>query len=260
MLLIDFAKLNAGCLGTTLADRGMTDLNHLSFPTILEKLQLGSNRDPTEYFPTTPPNDRIDFSSKLIALKQQKAILDIIGPAKIAANIPVCFTTFVALRPKTYLRQYVEVARVLCGDANQLRFNVWLEDILPRHKNSWSESTTQQAVDAFKAFFAQEFPAGQIMLSSQIAPAGIPKWFAENLTTITTEDFLSALPFHLRNPMFIKTFQVVHFTWNCYLLHRWPGVYLGGINNKRHFQIFRKVAGTNVTVILLPLGTESVLP
>jgi len=259
MQLIDFAKLNRQCLNVTMADMGMADFNNLPFPVVLEQLDLGSNRVTEEYFPTQQPANKIDLSGSIQTLKQQRKIVDAIGPTKISSNIPICFSTFVGIKPKEYLKQYVEVAKILYEPSNKLRFVVWLEDTLTILKNGWNASTAQQAVDAFKAFFSKEFSECQTILSSEIAPIGIPQSFAEKLSVITTEEFLSALPFHLRNPMFVKTLDVVHFVWNCYILYRLPGVHLAGITNKRHFQLFRKVVGTKVTAILLPLGSESVL-
>jgi hypothetical protein len=258
MQLIDFAKLNHQCLKVTMADMGMADFNNLPFPVILERLDLGSNRDTKEYFPAQQSTGKIDLSNSIQALKQQRKIVDTIGPTKISSNI-ICFSTFVAIKPKEYLKQYVEVTKILCGPLGKLRFVVWLEDTLTILKNDWNVSTAQQAVNAYKAFFSKEFPECQILLSSEIAPIGIPQSFAERLSAITTEEFLSALPFHLRNPVFVKTLDVVHFVWNCYVLYRLPGVHLASITNKRHFQLFRKVVGAKVTAILLPLGSESVL-
>ena len=259
MQLIDFAKLNRQCLNVTMADMGMADFNNLPFPVVLEQLDLGSNRVTEEYFPTQQPANKIDLSGSIQTIRQQRKIVDAIGPTKISSNMPICFSTFVGIKPKEYLKQYVEVAKILYEPSNKLRFVVWLEDTLTILKNGWNASTAQQAVDAFKAFFSKEFSECQTILSSEIAPIGIPQSFAEKLSVITTEEFLSALPFHLRNPMFVKTLDVVHFVWNCYILYRLPGVHLAGITNKRHFQLFRKVVGTKVTAILLPLGSESVL-
>ena len=259
MQLIDFAKLNRQCLNVTMADMGMADFNNLPFPVVLEQLDLGSNRVTEEYFPTQQPANKIDLSGSIQTIRQQRKIVDVIGPTKISSNMPICFSTFVGIKPKEYLKQYVEVAKILYEPSNKLRFVVWLEDTLTILKNGWNASTAQQAVDAFKAFFSKEFSECQTILSSEIAPIGIPQSFAEKLSVITTEEFLSALPFHLRNPMFVKTLDVVHFVWNCYVLYRLPGVHLAGITNKRHFQLFRKVVGTKVTAILLPLGSESVL-
>lgn len=260
MQLIDFSKLNHQCLNATMADMGMTDFNNLPFPVILEQLNLGSNRVMEEYFPTQQPAGKINLSETIQALRQQRKIVDTIGPIKISSNIPICFSTFVGLKPKEYLRQYVEVAKILCGHStDRMRFVVWLEDTLTILKNDWDVPTAQQAVSAFKTFFAKEFSKCQIMLSSEIAPVGIPQCFAKKLSAITTEEFLSALPFHLRNPMFVKTLDIIHFAWNCYVLYRLPGVHLAGITNKRHFQLFRKVVGTKVTAVLLPLGSESAL-
>lgn len=257
MQLVDFAKLNHLCLNATMTDMGMADLKNLPFPIILDRLGLGSNRLTREHFPTQQRTGKIDISEGIQALKQQKKIVDIIGPTKISSSIPICFSTFMGLKPKEYLGQYVEVAKILCKSSNELRFVVWIEDILTILENDWDASTAQQAVNAYKTFFSEELPESKMMISSEIAPIGIPQGFSEKLSVITTEEFLSVLPFHLRNPMFVKTLDIVHFVWNCYLLHRFPGVYLAGINNKRHFQLFRKVVGQQITAILLPLGSEN---
>lgn len=258
MQLIDFAKLNRQCLNVTIADMGMADFNDLPFPVILERLDLGSNRVTEECFPTQQSiGGKIDLSGSIQSLRQQRKIADAIGPTKISSSMPICFSTFVGLKPKEYLKQYVEVAKILYESPNKLRFVVWIEDTLTILKNGWDVSTAQQAVNAYKAFFSKEFPECQMILSGEMAPVGIPQSFAEKLSAITTEEFLSALPFHLRNPMFVKTLDIVHFIWNCYLLYRLPGVYLAGVNNKRHFQLFRKVVGQQVTAILLPLGSEN---
>ena len=257
MQLIDFAKLNRQCLDVTMADMGMADFNDLPFPVVLEQLDLGSNRVTEECFPTQQSGGKIDLSGSIQTLKQQRKIVDAIGPTKISSNMPICFSTFVGLNPKEYLKQYVEVAKILCEPHRGPHFLVWLEDTLTVLKNGWDTSMAQKAVDAYKAFFRKEFPDSHVLLSSEVAPIGIPQSFAEKLSVITTEEFLSALPFHLRNPMFVKTLDVIHFAWNCYILHRLPGVYLVGVNNKRHFQLFRKVVGQQVTAILLPLGSEN---
>lgn len=259
MQLIDFAKLNYQRLNATMIDMGMADFNNLPFPIILERLDLGSNRATEEHFFTQPSTGKIDLSRSIQTLRQCGRIVDTIGPVKISSNTPICFSTFVGSKPKEYLKQYVEVAKVLCVSSERLRFVVWLEDTLTIFKNSWNASTTRQAMNAYKAFFTKEFPECQIMLSSEITPVGVPRSFTEKLSAITTEEFLSVLPFHLRNSMFVKTLDVIHFVWNCYILYRLQGVHLAGINNKRHFQLFRKVVGKQVTAILLPLGPESVL-
>lgn len=203
------------------------------------------------------PGGKIDLSGRIQALRQRKKIVDAIGPTKISSNMPICFSTFVGIKPKEYLKQYVEVAKILCEPFRELQFVVWLEDTLTVLKNGWDASMTQKAVDAYRAFFRKEFPDSQVLLSSEVAPIGIPQSFTEKLFVITAEEFLSALPFHLRNPMFVKTLDIVHFVWNCYLLYKLPGVYLAGINNKRHFQLFRKVSDQKITAILLPLGSEN---
>jgi hypothetical protein len=256
MQLIDFARLNYQRLNATIADMGMADFNNLPFPVILKKLDLGSERDTKEYFPIQQPSGKIDLSGSIQILKQQRKIVEAIGSTKISTNTPICFSTFVGIKPKEYLKQYVEVAKILCGPLSELRFIVWLEDTLTILKNDWNISTAQQAVNTYKAFFSKEFPECQILLSSEIAPIGIPQGFAERLSAITTEEFLSVLPFHLRNPSFVRIFDLVHFAWNCYVVYRLPGVYLAGINNKHHFQLFRKIVGKQISVLLLPLGPE----
>jgi len=256
MLLIDFTKLNSQYLNTTMADMGMADFKSLPFPVVLEQLNLGSDRVTEEHFSTQQRSGKTDLSVNIQTLRQHKKISDVIGSTKIPRSTPVCFSTFVGAKPKEYFRQYVEVAKILCEPSHGLRFVVWLEDTLTILKNGWDVPTAQQAIDAHINFFSQEFPESQIMLSSAVTPMGIPQGFAERLSSISTEEFLSVLPFHLRNPMFIKTLDVVHFAWNCYLLHKMPSIYLAGINNKRHFQLFRKVVGQQITVILLPLGSE----
>ena len=257
MLLIDFTKLNTQRLMATMAEMGITDFSNLPFLTIIEQLDLGSNKVVEEYFSPQYLGSKIDLSKTIQLLKHQKKIVDTIGPIKISSNIPVCFSTFVNLKPKEYLKQYVEVAKILCGPSKKLRFVVWLEDTLTILKNGWDTSTIQHAVDVYKAFFLEGFPESQVLISSEVTPVGIPQSFTEKLSTITSKEFLSVLPFHLRNPMFIKTLDIVHFAWNCYLLHRMPGIYLAGITNKRHFQLFRKVIGQQITAILLPLGSEN---
>lgn len=257
MQIIDFAKLNCQRLNVAMVDMGMADFNNLPFPKILERLDLSSYRITEEWFPARQPSGKIDLSGRIQALRQQNKIVDAIGPTKISSNMPICFSTFVGIKPKEYLKQYIDVAKILCGSSCGLQFVVWLEDTLTVLKNGWNASMAQKAADAYGAFFRKEFPDSQVLLSSEVAPIGIPQSFAEKLSAITAEEFLSALPFHLRNPMFVKTLDVVHFAWNCYLLHRLPGVYLAGINNKQHFQLFRKVSDQKITAILLPLGSEN---
>ncbi|MFH1656540.1 MAG: hypothetical protein ABH956_02065 [Candidatus Nealsonbacteria bacterium] len=191
-----------------MTDMGMADFNNLPFPVILEQLDLSSNRVTEEYFPTQQPAGKIDLSETIQMLRQQKKIVDVIGSTKISSNFPIYFSTLVKVKPKEYLKRYVEVAKIFCELSNKLIFVVWIEDTLTILKNNWNVSTTQQAINAFKTFFSKEFSKCQIMLSSEIAPVGIPQSFADKLSAITTEKFLSALPFHLRNPMFIKTLDI----------------------------------------------------
>jgi hypothetical protein len=257
MLIIDFSKLNSERLNTTLAEMGVVDFNSLPLPAILERMGLWSNRKTEENFPLQQCSEKIDLSADIQELGEDKKIVDVIGPTMVFKSSPVCFSTLLGTRPKVYLKQYIEVARILCKPSNGLKFIIWLEDTLTVLKNGWDVSATKNAVQKYKLFFAQEFPNCQIMLSSEIAPVGVPQDFVEKLSTITTNEFLSALPFHLRNPIFVKTLDIVHFVWNCYVLHKMPGVYLAGINNKRHFQLFRKIVGSQITAVLLPLGSEN---
>jgi len=257
MQIIDFLKLDCQRLNATMAEIGIIDFNNLSFLTLVERLGMGSDRLTEENFPIKQCLGKINLSESIQQLRKDKEVADVIGPTKIFKGSPICFSTLLGTKQKAYIRQYIKVARIICKSSSGLEFVVWLEDTLTTLKNGWSVSTTRDSVEAYKAFFTREFPECQIMLSSEIAPVGIPQSFAEKLSAITIEEFLSALPFHLRHPMFVKTLDVVHFAWNCYLLHRLEGVHLGGINNKRHFQLFRKVVGQQITAILLPLGSES---
>lgn len=257
MQIIDFLKLDCQCLNMTMAEIGMADFNNLPFLTLVEQLRLCSDRLTEESFPTQQCLGKINLSGSIQQLYSDKKVADVIGPTKISKGAPVCFSTLLGTKPKAYLRQYIEVARILCKPSSGLRFVVWLEDTLTTLKNGWSASTTRNSVEAYKTFFDREFPECQIMLSSEIASVGVPQSFAEKISAITVEEFLSALPFHLRYPMFVKTLDIVHFAWNCYFLYRLGGVHLGGINNKRHFQLFRKVSGQQITAILLPLGSEN---
>jgi len=257
MQIIDFLRLDYRRLNTSMGEMGMVDFSNLPFLTIVEQLRLGSARLTEESFPVQQCLGKINLSENIQQLRKDKKVADVIGPTKISNGAPVCFSTLLGTKPKAYLRQYIEVARILCSPSSGLRFVVWLEDTLTTLKNDWSVSTTRNSVEAYKAFFDKEFPECQIMLSSEIASVGVPQSFAEKFSAINVEEFLSALPFHLRSPMFVKTLDVVHFAWNCYLLYRLEGVHLGGINNKRHFQLFRKVVGQHITAILLPLGSEN---
>lgn len=259
MQIIDFLKLDCQRLNATMTEIGMADFSNLPFLTLVERLGMDSDRLTKESFPIQQCIGKINLSESIQHLRKDGKVADIIGPTKISKGTSVCFSTLLGTKPKAYLRQYIEVAKILCKPSGGLRFVVWLEDTLTTLKNGWSASTTRDSVEAYKTFFDKEFPECQIILSSEIAPVGIPRSFAEKFSVITTEEFLSALPFHLRNPMFVKTLDVVHFVWNCYVLDRLQGVHLAGITNKRHFQLFRKVVGTQVTAILLPLGSESVL-
>lgn len=257
MQIIDFQKLDCQRLNATMAEIGITDFSNLSFLNLLERLGMGSNRLTEESFPIQQCLGKINLLESIQQLRDNNKVADVIGPTKILNDAPVCFSTLLGTKPKAYLEQYIEVARILCESTSELVFVVWLENTLTTLKNGWSVSTTRNSVEAYKAFFDKEFPGSQIMLSSDIAPVGIPQSFAEKFSAITAEEFLSALPFHLRYPMFVKTLDIVHFAWNCYLLHRLEGIHLGGINNKRHFQLFRKVVGQHITAILLPLGSEN---
>ena len=260
MLIIDFANLSHQRLNATMADIGVGDLVDLPLSIVLERLRLGSERTPEEHFPVQQQTScKIDLSPIIQVLWKQKKIVDVIGPRKIPQSRPICFSTFVSERLKEYLKQYLKIGKALCELSHDLQFIVWLEDTLTALKNSWEAFTTQQAVNVYRGFFLKEFPESQVLLSSEIAPLGIPQSFTEKLSCITIEEFLSVLPFHLRNLMFVKTLDVIHFAWNCYILHRLPGVYLAGINNKRNFQLFRKVVGSQITVILLPLGSEKII-
>lgn len=257
MQIIDFSKLDPQHLNTTVAEMGIADFNNLPFPAILEQLGMWSDRKTEENFPSQQLFGKIDLSADIQQLRKDKKIVDAIGPTKVPRGTPVCFSTLLGTGPKAYLRQYAEVAKILCRPSNGLRFVIWLEDTLTTLKYGWDASVKQQAVDLYASFFKVEFPECEIIISSEIAPVGVPRSFTEKLGNITAEEFISALPFHMRNTMFIKTLDIVHFVWNCYLLHRFPGIYLAGANNKRHFQLFRKVSGQQTTAVLLPLGSEN---
>lgn len=257
MQIIDFLKLDSQRLNTTMAEMGMADFNNLPFPAILERLEMQSDRKTEENFPPQQLSGKIDLSADIQQLRQDKKVVDAIGPTKIPRGTSVCFSTLIGTGPKVYLRQYIEVAKILCRPSNGLRFVVWLEDTLTTLKYGWDASVKQRALDAYASFFRVEFPECEIIISSETAPDGVPKSFAEKLGNITTEEFVSALPFHMRSTMFIKTLDIVHFVWNCYLLHHFPGIYLAGANSKRHFQLFRKVSDQQITAVLLPLGSEN---
>lgn len=259
MLLIDFTKLDPQYLGINMVDLGMADFKNLPFPTIIQKLGLESDKDAEEYFPTPPALENVNIATALQKLREQKKIVDVIGPSKIPRDMPIGFSTLLGKTPKAYLKTYIEVAKILCKTSPYSGFVVWLEDTLSAQKNGWDANASQQSIEAYQRFFATEFPESRILVSSQIAPLGIPADFLEKFSELSTAEFLSVLPFHLRNPMFIKTLDVVHFVWNCYVLYRLSCVSLAGINNKRHFQLFRKVLDSKMTTILVPLGSESTL-
>lgn len=260
MLIVDFTKLTSEQVNMTMQQAGISDLNHLSLLTVLKYLKLGSNKVPQEYFPARKQlghTGHISIQAEIQELRKVKKIIDVIGPIKVQRGTPVCFSTLVSLHPKTYLNQYIEIARILCKENTGLCFTVWLEDTFTALKKRWSKATTLKAVNAYQTFFTNEFPRLQLLVSSEIAPLGIPRSFAEEkLSSITGKEFLSVMPFHLRHPMFVKVLDVVHFAWNCYVLYRYPGIYLAGINNKRHFQLFRKIIGENITAVLVPLFPE----
>jgi len=257
MQIIDFLKLDSQRLNTTMAELGMADFNNLPFPAILERLEMQSDRKTEDNFPSQLLSKKIDLLADIQQLRQAKKVVDAFGPTKIPIGTSVCFSTLIGTRPKAYFRQYIEVAKILCRSSNGLRFVVWLEDTLTTLKYGWDASVKQRALDAYASFFKVEFPECEIIISSKTAPDGVPQSFAEKLGNITTEEFISVLPFHMRNTMFIKTLDIVHFVWNCYLVHHFPGIYLAGVNSKRHFQLFRKVSDRQITAILLPLGSEN---
>lgn len=256
MLLIDFAKLNHQRLNMTMADLGITDFSNLPFTAILERLELGSSRIVEEFFPSQPDLGKVDLSPMIHFLLRNKKITDVIGSTKISLGMPICFSTFVSPIFKEYLKQYVEVMKILYQSSCDLSLVTWLEDTMSILKNDWQISEAQRAIGVYTNFFSQELPYCRIMLSSQAAPMGIPQDFIQKLTCVNIEEFLSILPFHLRSPIFVKVLDIVHFSWNCYILNRLSGVYLVGVNNKRHFQLFRKVVGSKITAILLPIGSE----
>ncbi len=258
-MLIDFNKLNHSLLHTTMDDIGVTDFNNLSLLAILKRLNLGSERSVEEKPPKKQQGSKVNLSEKVQILRQEKKIIDTIGSVKIFSDTDIYFSTLVGIRPKEYLKQYVEVAKTLCEPSSALQFTILLEDSLTPLKNDWDLLTLKKSINLYKAFFQKMFPGSRILLSSEIAPIGVPKNFAEKLTTVATKDFLSLLPFHLQNPMFVKILDIVHCVWNCYLLYRSPGIHLVGVNNKRHFQLFRKIVESKLTVVLLPLGSESSL-
>jgi len=257
MQIIDFLRLDPQRLNMTMVEMGMADFNNLPFPAILECLGMWSDRKTEENFPPQRLSEKIDLSTDIQQLRKDGKVADTIGPTKVPKGTPVCFSTLLGTGPKAYLRQYIEVAKILCRPSSGLRFVIWLEDTLTTLKYGWDASAKQRAIAVYASFFKIECPECEIIISSEIAPIGVPKNFTEKLGNITAEEFISALPFHMRNPMFIKTLDIVHFVWNCYLLHRFPGIYLAGVNNKRHFQLFRKVSGQQITAILSPLGSEN---
>ena len=256
MLLIDFAKLNCQCLNTTMAEKGLVDFDNLSLLTVLDQLSLGSNKIVREYFPVQQESKNTNLSVNVKILRQKRKIVDVMGSLKNPENMSIYFSTMVGIKPKEYLKQYIGVAKVLCNSSSKLKFVLWFEDSLTCLKKDWGILIIQQAINSYKKFFEKNFSESQILLSSEIIPRGIPQSFAENISEIMINELLSILPFHLRNPKFVKIFDLVHFVWNSYLFYRLPGIYLVGINNKRHFQLFRKIIRQKLTAVFLPLGSE----
>jgi len=256
MQLIDFTNLDQQYLNSSMADIGVKDFNNLSLLTILKQLNLGSDKTTKECFPIQDFDNKVNISSTIRILKQEKKIVDSIGPIEVPLNIPIYFLTLIGLKPKKYLYQYTEVVKILSGILSNSRFIVWLEDTLTILKNNWDDLTMQKSIEKYKNFLNKKGLKHKILLSSKVAPIGIPREFIEKLKKITFNEFLSVIPFHRRSPILIKVMDIVHFIWNCYVLYRLPGIHLGGINNKRHFQLFRKIIGQQITVILLPLCSE----
>ncbi|MBU4010419.1 MAG: hypothetical protein KJ882_06605 [Proteobacteria bacterium] len=257
MLIVDFKKLGCEYADVKIAEIGMTNLNNLSFLDIIERLGLASDAVVMEKFPVQKKAPHINISVNIQKLRQAEKIIDAIGSPKLTKETPVCFSTLVNLQPKLYLEHYIDIAHSLCNNETQLSFTVWLEDRFSALKNKWDEITIQESLEAYRQFFIKEFPQTQILVSSEVVANGIPLDFAEEkFDSIDGEEFLSLIPFHLRNPMLIKVLDVVHFAWNCYVIYRYPGLYLTSINNKRHFQVFRKIVGKDLTVLLTTVFPE----
>jgi hypothetical protein len=256
MLIIDFEKLTIERANMTLQEVGVVDFKHLPLLIILESLELGSNKMSQEYFPIHKKSGVVDIRDNIRELRLSKRVSDVIGPLRIPRGTPVCFSTFVSLHPKAYIKQYIDIGYTLCTKETGLIFTVWLEDTIPAFKNRWDRKTTNEAVKAYQIRFAEEAQE-YLLVSSEVIPHGIPRSFAEEkFSNISGEEFLSVMPFHLRQPRFVRILDIIHFAWNCYVIYRYPGVYLAGISNKRHFQLFRKVIGKDFTVLLVPLFPE----
>lgn len=258
MLIIDFKKLSPERTRLSLKELGMPNFNNMSLLNILKNLQLYSNIKSREHFPLFEQSGKINIETSIQRLKSSGKIIEVIGPVIYQKRIPVCFSTFLSLQPKIYLRNYIDIAKTLCTENPDLYFTVWFEDRLSVLKNDWDTEIVTKALDIYYKFFKSRISQVQFLRSTQVAPDGIPMSFAvEKFSSLKGKDFLSIMPFHLRHPNLIRVFDLVHFAWNCYILYRYSAIYLAGINTKYHFQLFRKVLGIPITVILVPLGPES---
>lgn len=259
MLIIDFANLSLKKVNLSLTQVGITNLND-SILTLLKKLKLDSIKIARENFTLFHKFKKVNIQPTIQKLKTSRKIIEVIGSFNFQKEMPVCFSTFVSLQPKNYLKNYIDVGKILCNENKGLYFTVWLEDRLSMLKNNWDSITINKALNKYCDILKKEVPSVKFLKSSEIAPDGIPRGFAEEkFSSVKVMDFLSIMPFHLRHPNLITIFDVVHFAWNCYIIDRYPAIYLSGINTKFHFQFFRKILGKNITIILLPLGSENLL-
>ena len=256
-MLLDLKRLDPTVASKNLKEMGLSAFNSLTFLDIIRCLNLSSDSSGFSAIPPTH-NDRqrSDLSVEVENLKHQGRITDVIGSLKFCGPPSLWFSTLVFQRPKAYLSQYADIVNDLLALNNDLSFNVWLEDRYSEIAFNYTPDEKKVSVKAYETFFRSTCPSAKIMVCSESGIDGVPMEFAvEKFSLISAEEFLSALPFHKRQPISVKVLDVVHFAWNCYIMHHCPGIHLAGTSSKRHFQLFRKVLGKQVSVILVPMGS-----
>jgi hypothetical protein len=260
-LIIDFKKLSFQKLNIPLIKLKIPNLHEISILNLLEKLKLSSERKFQEYFPSYEKDKiKINLEKDLWILKKRRKIADTFGPFKFDGEKHLCFASLLSISLKTYVFDYIEVVKFLYKRNEGLIFTVWLEDRLSLLKNGWNWEIINHLTNSYSEFFRNQFPRVKILKSSEVLPDGIPRDFViKKMSSIRINTVQSFLPFHLRDLTFIRVYDVIHFIYMCYLLFRYPAIYLTGINTKHHFQVYRKILNASISVIFLPLGSEKVI-
>lgn len=189
--------------------------------------------------------------------RQRGLIKDSLGIKKNCRFNQLIFSGLVGSGPKPYLAMYLFFAQGVKKKISLFRFIIHLEDSLPRLLSD--KSYKFKPVDMYRGYIDRFRIADKVILTSTLfKQLLVPMEFTrEYFANLLLDDFLSVLPFHNRQSNFILLSDILHFVWQVYFIHFYPGIYLTSINSKREFLVFRKCLSKQLPVIFFPIAPEN---